>query len=121
MLCELCYNQDLYLLQIALVVLPPDLVIVSILDCFRLLAHFSGNLWQASFASMFADGVDNDSDHDTAVGDGNESMYDTSGDKGEMILFGTCIVFQEDLNGVVCFLVHYLVHSCFNPYSSVFR
>ena len=85
MLCELCYDQDLYLLQIALVVLPPDLVIVSILDCFRLLAHFSGNLWQASFASMFADGVDNDSDHDTAAGNGNESMYDTSGDKGEMV------------------------------------
>jgi hypothetical protein len=32
MLRELCYNQDLYLLQTALVVLPPDLVIVSILD-----------------------------------------------------------------------------------------
>jgi hypothetical protein len=36
MLRELCYDQDLYLLQIALVVLPPDLVIVSILDRFGL-------------------------------------------------------------------------------------
>ena len=36
MLRELCYEQDLYLLQTALIVLPPDLVIVSILDRFGL-------------------------------------------------------------------------------------
>ena len=39
MLRELCYDQDLYLLQTALVVLSPDLVIVSILDRFGLLAY----------------------------------------------------------------------------------
>ena len=44
MLRELCYDQDLYLLQTALIVLPPDLVIVSILDRFGLLAYFSGDL-----------------------------------------------------------------------------
>ena len=55
---------------------------------------------QASFASMFADGIDDDSDDDTAGGDGDESMSDTSGDKEEEeVSFGTCIVCQEDLNG----------------------
>jgi E3 ubiquitin-protein ligase UBR1 len=51
MLRELCYDQDLYLLQIlvALVVLPPDLVIVSILDRFGLLAYFSGDLLGTSY------------------------------------------------------------------------
>jgi E3 ubiquitin-protein ligase UBR1 len=55
---------------------------------------------QASFASMFGDGVDDDSDGDTAGGDGDECMSDTSGDKEEeAVSFGTCIVCQEDLNG----------------------
>src|ERR1700678_4341349 len=51
MLRELCYDQDLYLLQIlvALVVLPPDLVIVSIFDRFGLLAYFSGDLLGTSY------------------------------------------------------------------------
>ena len=40
MLRELCYDQDLYLLQKALIVLPLGLVIVSILDPFGLLAYF---------------------------------------------------------------------------------
>ena len=54
---------------------------------------------QASFASMFADGIEDDSDDETA-GDGDESMSDTSGDKEEEeVSFGTCIVCQEDLNG----------------------
>lgn len=49
MLRELCYDQDLYLLQTALVVLPPDLVIISILDRFGLLAYFSGDLLGTSY------------------------------------------------------------------------
>ena len=49
MLRELCYDQDLYLLQTALIVLPPDLVIVSILDRFGLLAYFSGDLLGTSY------------------------------------------------------------------------
>lgn len=43
MLRELCYDQDLYLLQTAFVVLDPGLVLVSMLDRFRLLEWFSGN------------------------------------------------------------------------------
>ncbi|KAF8957057.1 hypothetical protein BDZ97DRAFT_1954955 [Flammula alnicola] len=43
MLRELCYDQDLFILQTALVILPPDLVIVSILDRFGLLGYFSGS------------------------------------------------------------------------------
>jgi E3 ubiquitin-protein ligase UBR1 len=42
MLRELCYDQDLFILQTALVVLDPNTVIVSILDRFGLLAYFSG-------------------------------------------------------------------------------
>jgi hypothetical protein len=48
MLRELCYDQDLYL-QTALIVLPPDLLIVSILDRFGLLAYFSGDLLGTSY------------------------------------------------------------------------
>ncbi|KDR68822.1 hypothetical protein GALMADRAFT_1032198 [Galerina marginata CBS 339.88] len=43
MLRELCYDQDLFILQTALVILPPDLVITSILDRFGLLGYFSGS------------------------------------------------------------------------------
>ena len=38
---------------------------------------------QASFASIFGDGVDDDPDGDTTGGDGDECMSDTSGDKEE--------------------------------------
>ena len=54
---------------------------------------------QASFASLFSDGIGDDFDDDTAA-DGDESTSDTSGDKEEEeVSFGTCIVCQEDLNG----------------------
>ena len=49
MLRELCYDQDPYLLQTTLVVLSPDLVIVSILDSFRLLPYFSDDLLGTSY------------------------------------------------------------------------
>ncbi|GBE78568.1 hypothetical protein SCP_0114570 [Sparassis crispa] len=42
MLRELCYDQDLFLLQSALVILDPNTVIVSMLDRFQLLGYFSG-------------------------------------------------------------------------------
>ncbi|KAJ7596572.1 hypothetical protein C8J56DRAFT_850021 [Mycena floridula] len=42
MLRELCYDQDLFILQIALIVLDPNTVIVTILDRFGLLGYFSG-------------------------------------------------------------------------------
>ncbi|KAK7048047.1 E3 ubiquitin-protein ligase, partial [Favolaschia claudopus] len=42
MLRELCYDQDLFILQTALVILPPDTVFVSILVRFGLLGYFSG-------------------------------------------------------------------------------
>ncbi|KAI0063243.1 hypothetical protein BV25DRAFT_1824839 [Artomyces pyxidatus] len=42
MLRELCYDQDLYLLQTALIILDPDLVLVSIMDRFQLITYFTG-------------------------------------------------------------------------------
>ncbi|KAJ7220823.1 hypothetical protein GGX14DRAFT_432210 [Mycena pura] len=42
MLRELCYDQDLFVLQTALVILDPNTVIVSILDRFGLIGYFSG-------------------------------------------------------------------------------
>ncbi|EEB88088.1 hypothetical protein MPER_14284 [Moniliophthora perniciosa FA553] len=42
MLRELCYDQDLFILQVALIILDPNTVIVSILDRFSLLGYFSG-------------------------------------------------------------------------------
>ncbi|THH12848.1 hypothetical protein EW146_g7310 [Bondarzewia mesenterica] len=44
MLRELCYDQDFYILQTALILLDPNLVLVSILDRFQLLEYFSGDL-----------------------------------------------------------------------------
>ena len=42
MLRELCYDQDLFILQTALIILDPNTVIVTILDRFSLLGYFSG-------------------------------------------------------------------------------
>ncbi|KAI0802993.1 hypothetical protein BC629DRAFT_1490697 [Irpex lacteus] len=42
MLRELCYDQDLFILQTALVVLDPNTVIVTMLDRFALTGYFSG-------------------------------------------------------------------------------
>ncbi|KAF9235714.1 hypothetical protein BU15DRAFT_51032 [Melanogaster broomeanus] len=42
MLRELCYDQDLYILQTSLIILDPNTVIVSILDRFKLLQFFRG-------------------------------------------------------------------------------
>ena len=42
MLCELCYDQGLFILQTSLIILDPNTVIVSILDRFRLLQFFCG-------------------------------------------------------------------------------
>ncbi|KAF8525093.1 hypothetical protein BU17DRAFT_41819 [Hysterangium stoloniferum] len=44
MLRELCYDQDLFILQTAFVVLDPGLVLVSILDRFQLRSWFSGEM-----------------------------------------------------------------------------
>ncbi|KIJ45203.1 hypothetical protein M422DRAFT_30047 [Sphaerobolus stellatus SS14] len=43
MLRELCYDQDLYLLQTAFIILDPAIVLTSMLDRFQLLSWFSGN------------------------------------------------------------------------------
>ena len=43
MLRELCYDQDLFILQSALVLLDPDLVLVTMMERFQLLDWFSGN------------------------------------------------------------------------------
>jgi len=42
MLRELCYDQDLFILQTSLIILDRDTVIVTILDRFGLLGYFSG-------------------------------------------------------------------------------
>ena len=42
MLRELCYDQDIFILQTALIILDPNTVIVSILDRFGLLSYFCG-------------------------------------------------------------------------------
>ena len=42
MLRELCYDQDLFMMQIALIVLDPNLVLVSILYQIVLMGYFSG-------------------------------------------------------------------------------
>ncbi|KAG6810828.1 hypothetical protein H0H92_010152 [Tricholoma furcatifolium] len=44
MLRELCYDQDLFILQVALVVLDPSIVIVTILDRFALLGYFGSDV-----------------------------------------------------------------------------
>ncbi|OSX68023.1 hypothetical protein POSPLADRAFT_1129207 [Postia placenta MAD-698-R-SB12] len=42
MLRELCYDQDLFILQTALIILDPNTVLVSMLDRFQLIGYFSG-------------------------------------------------------------------------------
>jgi E3 ubiquitin-protein ligase UBR1 len=49
MLRELCYDQDLFILQTALIVLDPDTVIVSILDRFGLLGYFCGAFLHSAY------------------------------------------------------------------------
>ncbi|KAF8880925.1 hypothetical protein CPB84DRAFT_1687402 [Gymnopilus junonius] len=49
MLRELCYDQDLFVLQTALVILPSDLTLVSILDRFGLLGYFSGSYLHSQY------------------------------------------------------------------------
>ncbi|KAJ7366463.1 hypothetical protein DFH08DRAFT_167979 [Mycena albidolilacea] len=49
MLRELCYDQDLFVLQTALIILPPDTVFVSILDRFGLMGYFSGATLHAHY------------------------------------------------------------------------
>ncbi|GLB36806.1 putative zinc finger in N-recognin (UBR box) [Lyophyllum shimeji] len=49
MLRELCYDQDLFMLQVALVVLDPSTVIVTILDRFGLLGYFGGEVLRFAY------------------------------------------------------------------------
>lgn len=49
MLRELCYDQDLFILQVALIILDPNTVIVSILDRFGLLGYFSGAFLHSAY------------------------------------------------------------------------
>ena len=49
MLRELCYDQDFFILQSALIILDPNLVLVSILDRFALLGFFSGVLMDGAY------------------------------------------------------------------------
>ncbi|KAJ8593596.1 hypothetical protein M405DRAFT_731193 [Rhizopogon salebrosus TDB-379] len=44
MLRELCYDQDLFILQSSLIILDPNIIIVSILDRFGLLSFFRGDI-----------------------------------------------------------------------------
>ncbi|KAF9042270.1 hypothetical protein BJ165DRAFT_1546637 [Panaeolus papilionaceus] len=49
MLRELCYDQDLFILQTALVIVPQELTIVTILDRFGLINYFSGSHMQSKY------------------------------------------------------------------------
>ncbi|KAL0063833.1 E3 ubiquitin-protein ligase ubr1 [Marasmius tenuissimus] len=49
MLRELCYDQDLFMLQVALGILDPNTVIVTILDRFGLSAYFSGAFLHSTY------------------------------------------------------------------------
>ncbi|KAJ6608860.1 hypothetical protein B0H10DRAFT_2166482 [Mycena sp. CBHHK59/15] len=49
MLRELCYDQDLFILQTALIILDPNTVIVTILDRFGLIGYFSGAFLHATY------------------------------------------------------------------------
>ncbi|KAF8584966.1 hypothetical protein K439DRAFT_1633097 [Ramaria rubella] len=50
MLRELCYDQDIFILQSAFVILDPDVVLVSILDRFQLLPWFSGDVTSVAYS-----------------------------------------------------------------------
>ncbi|OBZ78672.1 E3 ubiquitin-protein ligase ubr1 [Grifola frondosa] len=51
MLRELCYDQDLFILQTSLVVLDPNTVFISMLDRFQLIGYFSGATLHPSYDS----------------------------------------------------------------------
>lgn len=52
MLRELCYDQDLYILQTSLIILDPNTVLVSILDRFGLLQFFQGVVVHPTYESV---------------------------------------------------------------------
>ncbi|KAL1952373.1 hypothetical protein VTO73DRAFT_1522 [Trametes versicolor] len=57
MLRELCYDQDLFILQTALVVLDPNTVFVSMLDRFQLLGYFSGATLHPAYDTSHLSGM----------------------------------------------------------------
>lgn len=57
MLRELCYDQDLFVLQTSLVILDPNIVIVSMLDRFQLLGYFSGATLHPSYDTSHLSGM----------------------------------------------------------------
>ena len=57
MLRELCYDQDLFILQASLVILDPNTVFVSMLDRFQLVPYFSGNTYHDSYDSAHLSGM----------------------------------------------------------------
>jgi E3 ubiquitin-protein ligase UBR1 len=52
MLRELCYDQDIFILQTALIILDPNIVIVSILDRFGLLSYFCGAILNCAYEGV---------------------------------------------------------------------
>jgi E3 ubiquitin-protein ligase UBR1 len=57
MLRELCYDQDLFILQTALIILDPNTVIVSILDRFGLLGYFCGAFLHSTYEGYQLSGM----------------------------------------------------------------
>ncbi|KAH8101404.1 hypothetical protein BXZ70DRAFT_906545 [Cristinia sonorae] len=57
MLRELCYDQDLFILQASLVILDPNTVIVSMLDRFQLTGFFSGATLHPNYDSAHLSGM----------------------------------------------------------------
>lgn len=57
MLRELCYDQDLFILQASLVILDPNTVFVSMMDRFQLIKYFSGATYHSSYDSAHLSGM----------------------------------------------------------------
>lgn len=57
MLRELCYDQDIYILQCCFVILDPNAVIVSALDRFQLLDWFSGQIDHPTYEGVQLSGM----------------------------------------------------------------
>jgi E3 ubiquitin-protein ligase UBR1 len=52
MLCEICYDQDLFILQSSLIILDPKIIIVSILNRFSLLSFFHGEAEKSPYEGV---------------------------------------------------------------------
>ncbi|EAU93649.2 hypothetical protein CC1G_02879 [Coprinopsis cinerea okayama7 len=79
MLRELCFDQDLFMLQSALILLDPDIVLVTILDRFNLMAYFNGVAMDESDEEDGEEDISGAMDEDGKEGKpGKTSPYNTN-------------------------------------------